>query len=129
MNKARAPARPPVRPACYDPSVPGASGKRWVEAGVDEERAVVLAAALRLHPLAARVLAARGHANPAAAEAFLSARLANLPDPFAMKGMEAAVARIARALEAGERIACYGDYDVDGVTSTALLCGFLRLRL
>jgi single-stranded-DNA-specific exonuclease len=97
-----------------------------VEAGVDEERAVVLAAALRLHPLAARVLAARGHADPAAAEAFLSARLADLPDPFAMKGMEAAVARIARALEAGERIACYGDYDVDGVTSTALLCGFLR---
>ncbi len=93
---------------------------------MDEERAVVLAAALRLHPLAARVLAARGHADPAAAEAFLSARLADLPDPFAMKGMEAAVARIARALEAGERIACYGDYDVDGVTSTALLCGFLR---
>jgi single-stranded-DNA-specific exonuclease len=43
-----------------------------------------------------------------------------------MKGMEAAVARIVRAVEGGERIACYGDYDVDGVTSTALLAGFLR---
>jgi single-stranded-DNA-specific exonuclease len=43
-----------------------------------------------------------------------------------MKGMEGAVARIVRAVEAGERIACYGDYDVDGVTSTTLLAGFLR---
>jgi single-stranded-DNA-specific exonuclease len=43
-----------------------------------------------------------------------------------MKGMDAAVARIARAIESGERIACYGDYDVDGVTATALLAGFLR---
>ncbi|WP_049760203.1 single-stranded-DNA-specific exonuclease RecJ [Anaeromyxobacter dehalogenans] len=103
-----------------------ATGKRWVEAAVDAARAAELAAALGLHPLAARVLAARGHADPAEAEAFLAARLADLPDPFRMKGMEAAVERIARALEGGERIACYGDYDVDGVTSTALLCGFLR---
>jgi single-stranded-DNA-specific exonuclease len=72
------------------------------------------------------VLTARGYGEPAAAESFLAARLQDLPDPFAMKGMEAAVGRIARALEAGERIACYGDYDVDGVTSTALLAGFLR---
>jgi single-stranded-DNA-specific exonuclease len=108
--------------------VSGASGngKRWVEVQGDDARAGALALALKLHPLAARVLAARGHAEPAAAEAFLAARLADLPDPFTMKGMDAAVARIARALEAGERIACYGDYDVDGVTSTALLTGFLR---
>lgn len=85
-----------------------------------------LAAALSLHPLAARVLAARGLATPEAAEPFLAARLADLPDPFAMKGMPAAVDRLVRAVEAGERIACYGDYDVDGVTSTALLAGFLR---
>ena len=43
-----------------------------------------------------------------------------------MKGMDGAVERIVQAIEGGERIACYGDYDVDGVTSTALLCGFLR---
>jgi single-stranded-DNA-specific exonuclease len=84
-----------------------------------------LAGALSLHPLAARVLAARGLADPGTAEAFIAARLADLPDPFGMKGMEPAVARLARALAAGERIACYGDYDVDGVTSTALLAGFL----
>ncbi|HTN50828.1 MAG TPA: single-stranded-DNA-specific exonuclease RecJ [Anaeromyxobacter sp.] len=104
----------------------GPTGKRWVEAGVDEGRAAAIAAALGLHPLAARILAARGQADAAAAEAFLAARLQDLPDPFSMKGMEAAAARIARAVEAGERIACYGDYDVDGVTSTTLLSGFLR---
>lgn len=93
---------------------------------MDEGQAATLAAALRLHPLAARILAARGHADPAAAETFLAARLADLPDPFTMKGMAAAVERIVRAVEAHERIACYGDYDVDGVTSTALLTGFLR---
>jgi single-stranded-DNA-specific exonuclease len=93
---------------------------------VDLGAAARLAGALRLHPLAARVLAARGHADPGTAGPFLEARLADLPDPFLMKGMSGAVARIARAVGSGERIACYGDYDVDGVTSTVLLAGFLR---
>src|SRR5512143_972674 len=87
------------------PTGPVAGAKRWVEAGVDEGRAAALASALGLHPLAARVLEGRGHGDPGAAEAFLSARLSDLPDPFGMKGMEAAVGRIARAVEAGERIA------------------------
>jgi single-stranded-DNA-specific exonuclease len=93
---------------------------------VDAAEAARLAEALGLHPLAGRVLVARGLVEPAAAGAFLAAPLADLPDPFRMKGMDAAVARLVRALEQGERIALYGDYDVDGVTSTALLAGFLR---
>ncbi len=97
-----------------------------MEVAYDEPAAARLARQLSLHPLAARVLASRGLADPAAAERFLASRLTDLPDPFTMKGMEAAVARIARALEVGERIACYGDYDVDGVTSTVLLAGLLR---
>ncbi len=97
-----------------------------MEAAYDEAAAASLARALSLHPLAARVLAARGLAELEAAERFLAPRLADLPDPFSMKGMEAAVSRIVRAVESGERIACYGDYDVDGVTSTVLLAGFLR---
>jgi single-stranded-DNA-specific exonuclease len=101
-----------------------------VEAGAGtaegEAQAAALVRALGLHPLAARVLAARGHGAPEAASRFLDASLSSLPDPFAMKDMDRAVERIRRALEAGERIACYGDYDVDGVTSTALLAGFLR---
>jgi single-stranded-DNA-specific exonuclease len=106
--------------------VAGAAGRRWVESGCDAAAAEALARSLGLHPLTARVLAARGLAEPDAAERFLAARLADLPDPFRMKGMEAATARLLRAVEGGERIACYGDYDVDGVTSTALLAGFLR---
>ncbi len=97
-----------------------------MEAACDGAAAARLAGALSLHPLAARVLASRGLAEPERAERFLSAPLAGLPDPFTMRGMEAAVSRLARALDAKERIACYGDYDVDGVTSTVLLAGFLR---
>ena len=97
-----------------------------METAVDDGVAARLSDALRLHPLAARVLAARGLGEPEAAQRFLAANLQDLPDPFAMKGMDAAVTRILRALEAGEKIACYGDYDVDGVTSTVLLAGFLR---
>lgn len=107
----------------------GTSGKRWVEAGAAADgpaQAAALVRSLGLHPLAARVLAARGHGAPEAASEFLTASLGSLPDPFSMKDMERAVERIRRALEAGERIACYGDYDVDGVTSTALLASFLR---
>jgi single-stranded-DNA-specific exonuclease len=91
-----------------------------------EAQAAALVSALRLHPLAARVLASRGQGDPSAAARFLEAPLSDLPDPFSMKDMDRAVARVVRAVEGGERIACYGDYDVDGVTSTVLLAGFLR---
>jgi single-stranded-DNA-specific exonuclease len=97
-----------------------------VEAEVDAAAAARLSAALGLHPLAARVLVARGHDAPAQVLAFLASPLQDLPDPFTMRGMDAAVARMVRAVEERERIALYGDYDVDGVTSTALLAGFLR---
>jgi single-stranded-DNA-specific exonuclease len=97
-----------------------------VEVACDAAAAARLARELSLEPIAARVLASRGLADPADAERFLAARLADLPDPFLLRGMEAAVARLLAALAAGERIALYGDYDVDGVTSTALLAGFLR---
>jgi single-stranded-DNA-specific exonuclease len=103
-----------------------AARRRWIEVPCDEGAAAALARDLRLHPLAARVLACRGLGEAAEAERFLAARLADLPDPFTMRGMDAAVGRVARALEAREKIALYGDYDVDGVTSTALLASFLR---
>jgi single-stranded-DNA-specific exonuclease len=103
-----------------------AATKLWVEGeGIDAGAASRLAGALGLHPLAALALAARGLSDPVLASRFLSPRLEDLPDPFSMKGMEDAVARIVRAVEEGQRIVCYGDYDVDGVTSTVLLSGFL----
>ncbi|PTL76194.1 single-stranded-DNA-specific exonuclease RecJ [Vitiosangium sp. GDMCC 1.1324] len=99
---------------------------RWLMPEVPQEQAASLAAELGLHPLSARVLVHRGLSNPEAASAFLSDRLADLPDPFRMKGMAAAVERLFRAIRQKEPITLYGDYDVDGVCSTSLLCLFLR---
>jgi single-stranded-DNA-specific exonuclease len=97
-----------------------------VEVACDEGAAVRLARELDLEPRVARVLACRGLTDPADAARFLSSSLGDLPDPFLMRGMEQAVAALRDALARGDRIALYGDYDVDGVTSTALLAGFLR---
>jgi single-stranded-DNA-specific exonuclease len=73
-----------------------------------------------------RVLWARGYREPAQAERFLEPRFEHLPNPFELKGIEAAVSRLQRALLEGEAVCVYGDYDVDGVTSTALLVSVLR---
>ena len=77
-------------------------------------------------PAVGRALWARGLRDTAAAERFLSPRFDQLPDPFGLKGIDAAVARIQRALQEREPLCVYGDYDVDGVTSTALLVSTLR---
>lgn len=81
---------------------------------------------LGLHPLVAEVLVRRGLGDPEAAHRFLHPRLEDLESPWAIPGMEAAVARVEAALAAGERICVYGDYDVDGQTATALLVLVLR---
>jgi len=79
-----------------------------------------------LPPLVARILTARGFDDPEQARRFLQPRLSQLHDPFGLKGMEAAVERVARALGDGEAIQVYGDYDVDGITGTAILMLTLR---
>ena len=99
---------------------------RWVLPETIDQQAKALAGELGLHPLPARILLHRGYKTPEAASAFLSDKLADLPDPFRMKGMAAAVDRITRALRNNEKITLYGDYDVDGVCSTSLLSIFLR---
>ena len=71
-------------------------------------------------------LCARGLDTPEKAAAFLDAGLGQLQDPLLMKDMDKAAARVARALETGETMAVYGDYDVDGITATCLLTDFLR---
>ena len=76
-------------------------------------------------PLTAMVLAARGFRDPASAKAYLSCS-AHMPDPYLMKDMDKAVARVGLAMTRGEKIAVFGDYDVDGITSTCLLTDFLR---
>mgnify|MGYP004463422795 FL=1 len=79
-----------------------------------------------LPALCAAVLCARGLDTPQAARAFLASGPELLHDPFLMRDMDRAAARITRALNAGETIAVYGDYDVDGITATCLLTEFLR---
>src|SRR4051812_5197355 len=90
------------------------------------EQGARLAAAVGVPPAVGRILWARGHKDAAAAERFLEPKLDQLPDPFGLKGIDAAVARLQRALAQQEPICVYGDYDVDGVTSTAMLVFVLR---
>ena len=77
-------------------------------------------------PLAALTLCARGLDTVEKARSFLDAGRGQLLEPRLMKDMDAAAARVRRALEQGEQIAVYGDYDVDGITATCLLTDFLR---
>ncbi len=100
--------------------------KEWVVYQGEEERAHELAKALDIHPLTARILLRRGHAEFEDAERFLNPRLDDMDDPFLMKDMEAAVREILTAIDLGQRILIFGDYDVDGVSSVALLYQFLR---
>ena len=76
--------------------------------------------------LVAATLCARGLDSVEEANNLLSSSERQLQDPFLMKDMDRAVARIQRALDQGETIAVYGDYDVDGITSTCLLTHYLR---
>ncbi len=99
---------------------------RWILPREDQAQADRLSRELQVHPVLARVLVARGVQTPEAANQLLCDRLADLPDPSLLKGMERAVERLIRALDAREKITLWGDYDVDGVTSTALLKLFLK---
>ena len=78
-------------------------------------------------PLTAMVLAARGLASPAQARRYLACD-EPLPSPFEMTDMDLAVGRIRLALSRQEKIAVFGDYDVDGITATCLLTHFLRAQ-
>ena len=75
-------------------------------------------------PLTAMVLASRGIANKAQAESYLSCS-SPMPDPFLMTDMDLAAGRVGLAMSTGEKIAVFGDYDVDGITATCLLTDFL----
>ena len=76
-------------------------------------------------PLAAMVLASRGLSTPQQTEQYLSCEQP-LVDPYRLKDMDMAVSRVVYAMEKGERIAVFGDYDVDGITATCLLTDYLR---
>jgi len=100
---------------------------RWVfPRAADEAAIVALAAALHLPDPVCRLLHARGFGDTDAAKRFLRPRFDQLHDPTLLRGLGDAVERLARAIEHGETIFVHGDYDVDGMASTALLTRALR---
>ena len=103
---------------------------RWILPPPLEAHEASLAAALARElacPLSlAGILARRGIADSSQAADFLAPKLKRLSDPFLLPQMRAAVERTLAAIDRGERIVLYGDYDVDGVTSLALLVRMLR---
>ena len=103
-----------------------ALGRRWVERAADASAALAIAQRLNAGEIVGRLLASRGVGLDAAAR-YLSPTLKNdLPDPNVILDMECAALRIAAAVRTGEGVAIFGDYDVDGATSSALLARFLR---
>ncbi len=102
---------------------------RWTLRAAQDPGAVEsLSVDLAVPLILARLLAFRGISEPEAASCFLTDNLSALPDPFAMRGMFEAVARLMEAVDRGESVCIHGDYDVDGMTATALLAeGFSSL--
>ena len=100
--------------------------KRWQFGSPDEGLMEALSAQLHISPVLAQVLANRGIADVRAGDHFLHNTLADMADPFLMKGMENAVIRLEQAITEKQRIVIYGDYDVDGITSTSLVYSVLR---
>ena len=113
------------------PTEPRAVLRRWAlrapTEGATPAAVEALAARLRVPTLVARLLWQRGLCEDARAAAYLAPRLSALTSPLLLPDIERAAERLARAVAARERIAVCGDYDVDGMTGTALLVRFFRL--
>lgn len=117
----------PVKRAFLDVET-SAKGQRWVQRadGVAQNQALAMSQRYGIPELVARVLAGRGVAADEA-ERFLNPTIRDLmPDPFSMTDCEAAARRLSDAVMRGERVAIFGDYDVDGASSSALLWRFLN---
>jgi len=100
------------------------TGRAWRMRRVNERLAGLLAQRHDLDEIVGRVLAGRGVTAETAADFLAPSLKTSLPDPSAFKDMDIAAERIAAAVVAGERVAVFGDYDVDGATSSALLARF-----
>ncbi|NLG86454.1 MAG: single-stranded-DNA-specific exonuclease RecJ [Firmicutes bacterium] len=101
--------------------------RRWeINAPPEKDQVQSLSIGLDISPLVAAVLVQRGYSTEASARRFLWPQLSHLQTPFALDGMVTAVDRLQLARKRGERVGVFGDYDVDGITSTALLVLALR---
>ncbi|WP_434037159.1 single-stranded-DNA-specific exonuclease RecJ [Formosa sp. 4Alg 33] len=102
---------------------------RWtIKPKPESHKVKTLQEALHVDELTASLLIQRGIETFDEAKSFFRPDLSELHDPFLMKDMDKAVVRIEQALEAGENIMVYGDYDVDGTTSVALMSSYLQTR-
>lgn len=101
--------------------------RKWTFHPHDESSIRRLCGQLRISPLLAQVLIARGFGEAAAARAFLDAKLSDLHDPSQLPGIDKAADLIIAAVAEKRRITIYGDYDVDGVTGTSILWHCLQL--
>ncbi|HAP01284.1 MAG TPA: single-stranded-DNA-specific exonuclease RecJ [Bacteroidetes bacterium] len=100
--------------------------KRWVVKGFDQGIAKHLNDVLKIHPVLCQLLAQRSIATFSEAKDFFRPEWKHLHDPFLMKDMDKAIARIQSAMQQKEKILIYGDYDVDGTTSVATVYTFLK---
>ena len=93
----------------------------WEIREYDKYKAGCLAAELGISPLVTGILLERGMDDTESMREFLYGSMTPFHDPFLLKDMEKTVRRIERALEQGEQITVYGDYDVDGISASSLL--------
>lgn len=100
--------------------------KKWIFSREStSEKTQELASGLNIPPVLANLLTQRGIDSLEAAKRFFNPLLDELHDPFLMKDMDRAVIRVREAIEKGEKVMVYGDYDVDGTTAVALIYTFL----
>jgi single-stranded-DNA-specific exonuclease len=100
--------------------------KRWKICEADEEKVATLHHSLNINEALCRILVHRGIDTFDKARDFFRPQLSGLHDPFLMKDMEKAVSRIEKAVSNNEKILVFGDYDVDGTTSVAIMYRFLK---
>ncbi len=99
---------------------------QWSFLPYDKKLAGDLGSYLGVSPILGALLLQRGYGDPVRAKMFLRPRLADLDDPFRLKNLRAAVLRIIDAINERQKILVFGDYDVDGITSTTFLVSVLR---
>ena len=102
------------------------SGRKWIIQPSDDRLALTLQQRHAVPDVVARVMAIRGIGLDDASDFLEPTLRALLPDPFHLKDMDVAVVRMIAAIKSGEKICVFGDYDVDGATSSALLIRFCR---
>ena len=99
--------------------------KLWHIASLDKAEALKIQNENKLPPIIATLLQIRGIRTQEEVQDFLY-NVSDIADPLEIRDMEKAAERVRRAIEEGEKICVYGDYDADGVTSTALLYSYLE---